>query len=103
MNQPRAADLSNPCQVAMTAARMVRERNRVRFGWPTHDGQAWPLPTLDFLSPDTRQEAERVAAETLLDWREAGRPHLEPHRIKKAYQYLIACPAFIDKYIKEEE
>lgn len=44
-----------------------------------------------------------MAAETLLDWRRAGRPFLTPQRIKSAYQSLIATPAFINKYIKEQE
>jgi len=103
MNGPPAAALSNPPAVVNTAVRMVQEYDRIRFGWPRHDGKPWPIPALDLLSPEVREEALRVAAETLCDWRQAGRPHLEPHRIKSVYQYLIACPAFRDKYIKEEE
>ena len=103
MNDPPQTALSNPLPVVNTAVQIVRDHERIRFGWPTHDGKDRPLARLDFLSPDVRQEGERVAGETLSDWRQAGRPHLAPHRIKRVYQYLISCPAFIDKYIKEQE
>jgi len=103
MNSPPVAALSNPPAVASTAVRMAKEYDRSRFAYPRNDGGDWPAPVLDRLSPDVREEALRVASETLSDWRAAGRPHLEPHRIKASYQYLIACPGFIEKYIKERE
>jgi len=100
MNQPDDA-FSSPRSVVQTVVLMMREYDRCRFEYPRDDGSVPPPPALDRLSPDTRQEALRVAAETLLDWRRAGRPGLAPHRIKSAYQNLIATPAFINKYIKE--
>jgi len=103
MNDPPEEALRNPAPVVRTAVLMVRAYDRYRFEYPRHDGSEPTPPALDRLSPDTRQEALRVAAETLADWRNAGRGHLEPQRIKSAYQNLIACPAFIDKYIKEQK
>ena len=103
MSDPAEVALSNPFPVVRTVVLMMREYDRYRFEYPRHDGSEPPLPALDRLSPDTRQEALRVAAETLLDWRNAGRPYLTPQRIKSAYQNLIATPAFIAKYIKEQE
>jgi hypothetical protein len=103
MNVPPQAALSNPSPVVNTAVHLVREYDRYRFGWPTHNGKEWPPSRLDLLSPDVREEALRVAADTLSDWRRAGRPFLEPHRIRTTYQYLVSCPAFIERYIKEQE
>lgn len=100
MNGPHEMDLSNPTAVANLAVSMVRENDMVRLGWPHHAGKEWPLPRLSVLSPDVREEAERVAAETLADWKKAGRPHLGADRVKTTYQYLTACPAFRDRYIK---
>ena len=103
MNNPDEADLTSPPPVVRTVVLMMRDYDRYRFEYPRPDGSDPPPPALDRLSPDTRQEALRVAAETLMDWRNAGRPFLTPQRIKSAYQSLIATPAFIDKYIKEYE
>ena len=103
MNNPDEADLTSPPPVVRTVVLMMRDYDRFRFEYPSHDGKVRTSPALDRLSTDTRQEALRVAAETLLDWRKAGRPGLTPQRIKSAYQNLIATPAFINKYIKEYE
>lgn len=100
MNQPPEADLSNAYAVVQTAVLMVREYDRHRFEYPRPDGSEPQPPALNRLSPEVREEALRVAAETLSDWRNAGRPHLEPRQIKAAYQNLIATPAFIEKYIR---
>jgi hypothetical protein len=103
MNNPDEADLTGPPPVVRTVVLMMRDYDRFRFEYPNHDGKSRTSPALDRLSSDTRQEALRVAAETLADWRNAGRPYLTPQRIKSAYQSLISTPAFIDKYIKEYE
>jgi hypothetical protein len=103
MNVPPQTALSNPAQVVTTAVHLVQEYDRIRFGWPTHDGRQLPPARLSSLSPEVQKEALRVAAETLCDWRRAGRPHLDRHRIKATYQYLVSCPAFIERYIKEQE
>jgi hypothetical protein len=103
MSSPDEAALSNPFPIVRTVVVMMRDYDRCRFQYPRQDGREPPPPALDFLRPDTRQEALRSAAETLRDWRNAGRPCLTPQRIKSAYQNLIATPAFIDKYIKEQE
>jgi hypothetical protein len=95
LNQSSDAELRNPPQVVRTVVLMVREYDRFRFNYPRHDGSEARFPTLEYLSSDTRQEALRVAAETLLDWRKAGRPHLDPKRIRAAYQHLISCPWFL--------
>ena len=100
MNVPPAALLSNPPHVVNTAVQLVQEHDRVRFGWPTHDGRELPTARLSSLSPEVQEEALRVAAETLCDWRRAGRPHLQPLRIKSVYQYLVSCPAFASKYLQ---
>ena len=99
MNGPADADLTNPAQVASLSVQLVKEAEAGRFGWPTADGEERSRPALDFLSPEAREEAERTAAETLSDWRRAGRPHLGPDRLKRTYQYLITCPAF-RKYVR---
>ena len=79
---------------------MARERDRIRLGWPRVSPVERKPLRLEYLSPDVREEAERVAAETLSDWRKAGEPHLGPHRIKTTYQYLVATPAFRNKYVR---
>lgn len=99
MSGPPEAALSNPFPVVRTVISTVREYDRFRFEYPWRDGSDPTPPALDRLSADTRQEALRVAAETLSDWRKAGRPYLTPHRIKGAYQNLITRPAFVRKYL----
>ena len=100
MNGPHEADLSNPAAVAMTAAQLVRDRERVRLGMPRHDGKAWDQPLLDQLSPEVQAEAERTAAETRADWTKAGRQHLGERAIKVGYQHLVACPTFTEKCVR---
>lgn len=80
----------------------MQEAERVRFGWPRYDGKEHRRPVLEFVSPVVREEAQRVAYETLSDWRRAGRPHLRPESIKRVYRYLVTCPAFISKYVRPE-
>jgi hypothetical protein len=103
MNVPPQSALTNPSPVVTTAVHLVQEYDRIRFGWPTHDGREPPPARLTSLSPEVQAEALRVAAETLSDWRRAGRPLLEPHRVRSVYQYLVSCPAFIERYITKEE
>jgi hypothetical protein len=103
MSAPAEAALTNPFPVVSTVVLMMRDYDRHRFEYPRHDGSDPQSPALDRLSPDTRQEALRVATETLLDWRRAGRPYLGPRQIKSAYQSLIVTPAFIEKYIRASE
>jgi len=103
MNGPPQAALSNPPKVVSTAVHLVQELDRIRFGWPTHDGRELAPARLSSISLEAQGEALRVAAETLCDWRKAGRPYLEAHRIKATYEYLTSCPAFIDRYIKESK
>lgn len=91
--------LRNPSAVAFEAMRLMHGRDRHYMGWPRHDGLPWPMPALDGLSLESRQEAERVAAETLADWQAAGEPYLTPWRIKQTYQFLINSPAFRAKYV----
>jgi hypothetical protein len=100
MSGPHETDLSNSCQVAIVAVRLVQERDRIRLGWPRHHPAERKQPSLDFLSPEVREEAERVAVETLADWTSAGKPYLGFNRIKTTYQYLVACPEFRDKYVR---
>jgi hypothetical protein len=100
MNDPPASDLTNDPAVVRTAVRLVREYDRFRFELPRNDGQPTKRPDLDLISPDVRPEALRVAAETLADWRAAGRPHLAPHIIKQSYQLLVSSPAFREKYVQ---
>jgi hypothetical protein len=101
MSSPAEGALTNRYPVVQTVVLMMRDYDRYRFEYPRQDGSEAPAPALDQLSPDTRQEAMRVATETLMDWRNAGRPYLTPQRIKSAYQNLITTPAFTKKYIKE--
>jgi hypothetical protein len=103
MSSPHEADLRNPYPVAQTATALVRDHDRVRLGMPRHDGTAWDPPALDFLRPHVRQEAELVAAETAADWAKIGKPYLGEGIIKGAYTHLVACPAFTDNCIKEQE
>lgn len=99
MSGPDSADLSNP-GVAGTAISLVQEHDRVRLGWPSPEGKPWKPSALEYLSPAVRAEAEQVAAETLSDWRRAGKPHLGETSIKRTYQYLVSCPAFANKYVR---
>ena len=100
MNQPHEIELRNSCRVASVAVRLVHEHDRQRLGWPRHDGGEQPPSALDFLSPDARLEAERVAAETLSDWEKAGKPFMGQSKIKRTYQYLVSCPAFSSAYVR---
>jgi hypothetical protein len=84
----------------MASFPMVHDHSRIISGWPRYDGSAWPPATLDYLSPEVREEALRVAAETLADWKQAGKPYLGQNKIKATYRYLISCPAFIEKYVR---
>jgi hypothetical protein len=99
MNYPSGFDLRNPIRVAITATIMAREYDRVRLGLPHHEGKVWNPPQLDFHSPEVRQEAELVAAETMEDWRKAGKPHLGRTSIRNAYLRLTSTPDFISKYV----
>ena len=100
MNAPDKADLSNPFAVASVAVGMIWERDRTRLAWPRHDGEEWNPPALNFLSPDVRDEAELVAAETLSDWERAGKPYMGRDRIRCTYQHLIGSPDFQKKYVR---
>jgi len=100
MHEPHETDLSNPCRVAMVATHMVHEHDRIRLGWPRHDGYPWNPPALDYLSPDVREEAERVAAETLSDWEKAGKPYMGGTKIKRTYLALVSCPDFSRRYVR---
>lgn len=82
---------------------MVREHDRIRLGWPRHDGKPWDTPKLHFLSPDVREEAELVAAETFSDWERAGKPYMGRDTIKSTYKALVACPAFIACYVRTND
>jgi hypothetical protein len=103
MSSPEEADLRNPYTVAQTATLLMRDFDRVRLGMPRHDGATWDPPAIDFLSPEVRQEAELVAAETAADWANAGKPYLGESVIKTTYRHVVSCPAFTDKYIKDKE
>jgi hypothetical protein len=99
MNQPHETDLTNPYRVAQTAVLLVRDQDRVRLGYPRHDGRSWDAPFLDALSPELREEAERTAAETRCDWAKAGRQYLGERAIRLAYKHLVSCPPFASKYL----
>lgn len=103
MNQPPEADLSNLCRAALRAVPLVRDFDRYRLSLPAHDGRDRPSPALFALSYPEQDEALRVAADTMWDWRREGQPHLGPDRIKAVYQNLVTSPAFIARYIKEQE
>lgn len=100
MNSLPETVLRNPVAVACLAVGMVRERDRIHLNWPTFDGAIRPPSLLAALGTDVRGEAELVALETLLDWERAGKPHLGWRTIKHAYRYLIACPAFNQRYVR---
>jgi hypothetical protein len=99
MNGPHEVDLTNPVRVALVAVHMVQEHDRTRLGWPRHDGKQWNPPALDFLSSDVRQEAKRVAAETLADWERCGEAFMGWNKIKHTYQGLVSSPAFRTQYV----
>jgi hypothetical protein len=79
---------------------MVRDHDRIRLGWPHHEGKEWNSAAFDFLSPDVRHEATLVAAEALSDWESAGKPYMGQRKLKSIYQYVISCPAFRAKYVR---
>lgn len=93
---PEEGALSNPSSEAWEASRLTREHQHYHLGWPRHDGREHErlTPALDGLDPVYRQEVERVALETLADWKRAGCPGMTPQRLKSAYQFLISSPAF---------
>jgi hypothetical protein len=94
MDVPKPGELSNPRQRAWDAADMVRQHQRYHRRWPRMGGKQWPAPALDDLDPASRQEAERVAAETLADWERAGCPRLSVQSIKAVFQCLLTLPKF---------
>jgi len=94
MDVPKPGELSNPRQRAWEAADMMRQHQRYHLRWPRIGGKQWPAPALDGLDPASRQEAERVAAETLADWERAGCPRLSAHSIKGVFQCLLTLPQF---------
>lgn len=91
---PKPDELSNPQEQAWEAAEMMRQHQRYHLRWPRSGGKQWPAPALDGLDPVSRQEAERVAAETLADWERAGCPRLSAHSIKQVFQCLLTFPGF---------
>lgn len=99
-NDPPKSDFRNSMAVASLAVGLVRERDRTELGWPTHDGAKRAPLRLAALSAEVRGEAELVASETLLDWERAGKPHMGRKAVKTGYQFLISCPAFITKYVR---
>lgn len=81
--------LTNPMPVAWEAVSLLRDDDRVRLGWPHHAGKQF-VSLLPRLSPESADEARKVAAETHADWDRAGRPHLTPESIKREQSYIAA-------------
>lgn len=59
-------------------------------GWPQLSDRSGK-PALYDLSADAQCETRRIAAEVYALWESAGRPYLDPPRIKDAYRWLVAC------------
>jgi hypothetical protein len=82
-------NLSNPLPVVEAVTFMMREHDRARLNYPHRTGRASRL-ALNDLTPESRAEAELVAAETLADWEKAGKPGLTRTGIKKVQSYFRA-------------
>jgi hypothetical protein len=93
------SDLRNPLGEAVRAVSLCRAADAARLGLPHHEGKARPAPEFDARRPKARAYTNRIAEETLDDWRKAGSPHFDQQRIKRSYQYLVSCPAFA-KYVR---
>lgn len=78
--------LSNPLRVASLSVILSMGDDRARLGYPNAYGANFTSPLIDY-SPDVQAEAIRVAAETLVDWKRAGRPRLTS-AIERVQSYM---------------
>jgi hypothetical protein len=81
------SQLRNPYRLVSAVISMCREQDRARTGYPHWKGGTFRL-ALDELSPDSREEALRVAEETVADWEKVGRPGLTAKRFKTVQQHI---------------
>ncbi len=79
--------LSNPYDVASLAVRLCMFHDRKRLGFPVYPDNAIRF-ALDDLTEDNRQEALRVAAETIVDCQRAGMHEPTAGDIKHTYQLV---------------
>ena len=82
------AELSNPLRVVLLAVSLVSDETRIRLGFPSLTGKAF-VSTLTGLSPAVQAEAEAVAADTLVDWSNAGSPGLL-RAVERTHKYIAA-------------
>lgn len=99
---PSADLLRNPFATVCDAVLTWAEYERWSLGWPHHAGEEWKTPAFNGLKPEHQREIQRVAVETLEAWEVAGCPKLCEESIKTTYQYLTSTPAFINKYVGQD-
>lgn len=78
--------LSNPTRVASLSVILCKGDDRARLAYPNAYGAGFTSPLIDY-SPDVQAEAIRVAAQTLVDWKRAGRPRLTS-AIERVQSYI---------------
>ena len=78
--------LSNPLRVSSLSVMLRKGDDRAKLGYPNSFGADFTSPLIPF-SPDAQAEALQVAAETLLDWKRAGRPRLTS-AIERVQSYM---------------
>lgn len=81
--------LSNPYAVASLAVTLCCAHDRKRLGYPCYDSKRTTL-VLGDLSEDNRQEALRVAAETIVDCQRAGSLIVTANDVKTTYQIITS-------------
>ena len=83
--------LAHPYEVASTSVALCQEEARYDAGLPRPEGYYSVLPVMRRISPESRDEARRVTADTVRQWEGAGMPHLTPDLITRSHQYILAC------------
>ena len=83
--------LANPYEVASVSHSLCREEARYASGLPCPEGIYPALPIIRRISPESRDEARQVTADTVRQWEAAGMPCLTPDLITRTHQYILAC------------
>lgn len=92
MNCYGTGALSNPQEVANLAVKLCRAHDRQRLGYPAYSSKPATM-VLDDLNEDNRQEAMRVAAETIVHCQRAGMLVASASDIKFTYQIVTSIAA----------
>lgn len=77
-------------EVVRVSIDLCREEVRHDAGLPPPEGPR-TRPIIRRISPESQDEARRVAADAVREWDRAGRPCLTPERVTRAHQFILAC------------